>query len=98
MLRARDRSGPRSPSLAPRTARPETKDHRQRTIQSGMPHLSRTRRSQGSPTRSNARDWSATASQSGGGHAGGRPTARAPPHASGQTQHGDSSRNRHQPP
>eukprot|EP00969_Alexandrium_andersonii_P205207 9067514-Alexandrium_andersonii.AAC.1 len=28
-------------------------------IQSGTPHLSRTRRSQGSPTRSNARDWSA---------------------------------------
>eukprot|EP00969_Alexandrium_andersonii_P248774 10994014-Alexandrium_andersonii.AAC.1 len=57
MLRARARGGPRSPSPAPRTARPDTKGHRHRMIQSGMPHRSRTLRSQGSPTRS--RDWSA---------------------------------------
>eukprot|EP00969_Alexandrium_andersonii_P330095 14587938-Alexandrium_andersonii.AAC.1 len=56
MLRASARVGPRSPSPAARTARSDTNAHKQQTIQSGMPQRSRTRRSQGRPTLSNARD------------------------------------------
>eukprot|EP00969_Alexandrium_andersonii_P320020 14139012-Alexandrium_andersonii.AAC.1 len=58
-LRDSPRRGPEAPSPAVRTCRSETRAHRLWTSQSGMPHRSKTSRSQWRPTRSKARGWSA---------------------------------------